>query len=167
MRASSCLRLAIALALSFVGGSAALAQCPTCGPGGVGFGHPNYRIGDYSRYGGFDANAYYNRGLFPRSDAGDCTYRHYPPGDLFHQYYIGNNCGGVPASMYPAPNSSIPPFVGHVYYTYEPFYPQEYMYPHQRTYHRYYDDGRGLTRAKVTYMRSPVLASLAVIPFHW
>jgi len=41
----------------------------------------------------------------------------------------------------------VPPNVGHVYYTYEPLYPHEMLYPHHRTYHRYYDDGRGLTRA--------------------
>lgn len=169
MRASSTLRLAaLTLAVAFAGGSAASAQCPNCGPGGFGYGygHHNYRIGEYSRYGGFDADSYYNRGFRGQySDAGDCVYRHYPQTDLFRQYYIGNNCGGAPAHMYPAPNTGIPPWVGHVYYTYEPLYPHEFLYPHHRTYHRYYNDGRGLTRTHVSWSATPKLSALRVIPF--
>lgn len=172
---TSALRVALTLAVTLAGGSLALAQCPNCGPGhhhhGFGLhgfgqqGHPRLRTDEYGRYGGFDANAYYNRGLFPTSDAGDCVYRHYPQGDLFHQYYVGNNCGGAPAAMYPAPNSYIPPNVGHVYYTYEPFYPHEMLYPHHRTYHRYYNDGRGLTRTHASWHSSHVVSGLKVIPF--
>jgi hypothetical protein len=29
--------------------------------------------------------------------------------------------------------------------------PHEFMYKHHRTYHQYYDGGRGLTRAHVMY----------------
>jgi hypothetical protein len=173
MRATNVRLAALSLAVTLAGSSLALAQCPNCGPQGGGhhghhghFGDPNYRIGDYSRYGGFDANAYYNRGACgPYSDAGDCVYRHYPQGDLFRQYYVGNNCGGPGAAMYPAPNTNIPPIAGHVYYTYEPLYPHEYLYPHHRTYHRYYDDGRGLTRTCVNWKVSHVGSALKVIPF--
>jgi hypothetical protein len=172
MRASNSFRLAaLTLAVAFAGGSLALAQCPNCDPssngGSIGYGHYNARIGEYSRYGGFDANAYYRRGTVcgPYSDAGDCIYRHYPQTDLFHQYYVGNNCGGAPAAMYPAPNTGIPPWVGHVYYTYEPLYPHEFLYPHHRTYHRYYDDGRGLTRTHVSWNSSHFVSALKVIPF--
>lgn len=169
MRVLSCVRMA---ALMFAGllsaSSLAMAQdCPTCGPHFFGHGKHHFHTGDYSRYGGFDAEAYYNRGLTGHpSDAGDCVYRHYPTGDLFRQYYVANNCGGAPAGLYPAP-LPVPPHVGHVYYTYEPLYPHEFLYPHHRTYHRYYDDGRGLTRAHVSWMKSPTLAALRAIPFHW
>lgn len=83
---------------------------------------------------------------------GDCTYRHYGQPDLFRQYGMDNNCGGVSAGLYPAPGP-VPAFVGHTYYTYEPLYPHEMLYPHHRTYHRYYDGGRGLTRTSVRWMR--------------
>jgi hypothetical protein len=146
---------ALTLAFGIAASSLALADgdCPTCGPQGYSHGHHAYKTGEYSRYGANYAYGYYNRGLFgPPSDAGDCVYRHYGSPDLFRQYYVPNNCGGVSAGMYPAP-IPVPPHVGHTFYTYEPFYPHEMLYPHHRTYHRYYDDGRGLTRAKVTWMR--------------
>ncbi len=41
--------------------------------------------------------------------------------------------------------------VGHTYYTYQPFMPHEMLYKHKRTYHRYYDEGRGLTRTHIRY----------------
>jgi hypothetical protein len=159
---------AILLALGLLGSTAsAQSDCPNCPPlgsglglgqaagpgGGLGAGHGFglHGYGDAHRY-GFDARGYYGRGMFGASDAGDCVYRHYGTPDLFRQYYVPNNCGGVAAGMYPAP-IPVPPHVGHVYYTYEPFYPHEFMYPHHRTYYRYYDDGRGLTRAKVSWRR--------------
>lgn len=169
MRASSSLRLAaLTLAVAFAGGSLAQeADCPNCGPGGFGYGygHHSYRIGHYGRYGGCESGfGRHGHGLHGGAGPGDCVYRHYGT-DLFHQYYIGNNCGGAPAAMYPAPNSTIPPHVGHVYYTYEPLYPHEYLYPHHRTYHRYYNDGRGLTRTHVSWKSSHALSALKVIPF--
>ena len=86
----------------------------------------------------------------PAVGTGDCTYRQYGPHDLFRQYYVPNNCGGAPAELYPAPHA-VPPHVGHVYYTYQPLYPHEWLYKHHRTYHRYYNDGRGLTRTSVRW----------------
>jgi hypothetical protein len=167
MRASSSLRLAaLTLAVAFTGGSLAQdANCPNCGPGGFGYGygHHSYGISDYGRYGG-GGGAGTGFGMRGPVGPGDCVYRLYGH-DLFHQYYIGNNCGGAPAAMYPAPNSWIPPYVGHVYYTYEPLYPHEYLYPHHRTYHRYYNDGRGLTRTHVSWKASHTLSALKVIPF--
>jgi hypothetical protein len=50
----------------------------------------------------------------------------------------------------------VPPLVGHTYYTYQPFMPHELLYPHHRTYHRYYDGGRGLTRTSVSWYRPPL-----------
>ena len=84
--------------------------------------------------------------------AANCNYRQYGPHDLFRQYYAPNNCGGPVAALYPAPHA-VPEMVGHTYYTYQPLYPHEFLYPHHRTYHRYYDDGRGLTRTSVKWMR--------------
>jgi hypothetical protein len=147
---------ALAVAFGLAASSLALAQdCPHCGPHGTGQGPHFFHGGGDGHVGGhhvYDAG-YYQRGLFgPPSGAGDCAYRHYGSPDLFRQYYVPNNCGGVSAGMYPAP-LPVPPHVGHTYYTYEPLYPHEFLYPHKRTYHRYYDDGRGLTRTKVTWMR--------------
>jgi hypothetical protein len=168
MRALSSLRLAaLTLAVAFAGRSLAQdANCPNCGPGGFGYGygHHHYGIGDYGRYGGGNGIGT-GRDLGAPVGPGDCQYRQYPATDLFHQYYVGNNCGGAPAAMYPAPNTTIPPWVGHVYYTYEPLYPHEYLYPHHRTYHRYYNDGRGLTRTHVSWKSSHALSALKVIPF--
>jgi hypothetical protein len=154
------LRLAaLTLAVAFAGVSLAQeADCPNCGPGGFGYGygHHHYGIGHYGHFGG----GLHGGGVGP----GNCIYREYT-NDLFHQYFIGNNCGGAPAAMYPAPHTWIPPWVGHVYYTYEPLYPHEYLYPHHRTYHRYYNDGRGLTRTHVSWKASHTLSALKVIPF--
>lgn len=52
--------------------------------------------------------------------------------------------------MYMAPGP-VPAHVGHTYYTYQPFMPHEMLYKHKRTYHRYYDEGRGLTRTHIRY----------------
>jgi hypothetical protein len=163
MRASSLRLAALTLAVALGGGSLAFAQCPNCGPGdfGYGYGHPSYGISDYGNYGGGVGSGY---GMHAPVGPGDCNYRLYGT-NLFHQYYVADNCQGVPAAMYPAPNTGIPPWVGHVYYTYEPLYPHEYLYPHHRTYNRYYNDGRGLTRTCVSWKSSHVLSAIKVIPF--
>lgn len=77
------------------------------------------------------------------------VYRNYGQPDLFRQYY-SNNVGGATAELYLAP-IPVPPHVGHTYYTYEPLYPHEMLYRHVRNYHRYYDDGRGMTRTHVRW----------------
>ena len=87
--------------------------------------------------------------------SGGCTPWEYGNPDLFYNFYVPNNCGGAPAAMYLSPRP-IPPHVGHTYYTYQPFMPHELLYPHHRTYRNWYDGGRGLTRAKATWYRSPV-----------
>jgi hypothetical protein len=69
---------------------------------------------------------------------------------LFYNYYVGGNCGSIPAAMYPSPMPT-PPVVGHTYFTYQPFYPHEFMYAHRRTYHHHYDYNRGLTRTRVIW----------------
>ncbi len=70
--------------------------------------------------------------------------------DLFYNFYVPAQGGGVPAQMYIAPGP-VPPHVGHTYYTYQPMMPHELLYKHKRTYHRYYDEGRGLTRTHIRW----------------
>jgi hypothetical protein len=62
--------------------------------------------------------------------------------ELFYNYYVPPVNGGAGAAMYPAP-LPVPPHVGHVYYTYQPFYPHEYLYAHNRTYYRYHPGFEG------------------------
>jgi hypothetical protein len=61
------------------------------------------------------------------------------PGDLFYNYYAPPVDGGVGAAMYPCPRPT-PPLVGHTYITYQPLYPQEFLYKHHRTYKTYHSD---------------------------
>lgn len=85
-------------------------------------------------------------------DRGVVTCRPYEYGraDLFYNFYVPPTCGGVGAQLYPAP-LPVPYHVGHVYHTYQPLMPHEFLYKHHRSYHRYYDEGRGLTRTSVTW----------------
>jgi hypothetical protein len=78
---------------------------------------------------------------------------------LFYNFYVPNNCGGVPATLYVAPYP-VPQFVGHTYYTYQPLMPHEFMYPHYRKYRNYYDEGRGIDRTKVQWYSNPVATVL-------
>lgn len=80
----------------------------------------------------------------------DCNYRGYGRPDLFHNYWVNPNCGAMGAAMYLSPHY-VPPHVGHTFITYQPLMPHEFMYHHHRTYHRYYNDGRGLTRTSVKW----------------
>jgi hypothetical protein len=81
---------------------------------------------------------------------GNVTCRDYQYGnpDLFYNFYVPPTCGGVGVGIYPAP-LPVPAHVGHTYYTYQPLMPHEFLYQHHRTYHRYYNEGRGLTRTSV------------------
>ena len=59
--------------------------------------------------------------------------------NLFYNYYVppvpcGEN-GAVGAQLYVSPRPT-PPLVGHTYITYQPLMPQEFLYPHERTYYR-------------------------------
>ncbi len=82
--------------------------------------------------------------------AGVCREHEYGQPDLFYNFYVDQNCSSVGAQMYMAPGP-VPAHVGHVYYTYQPMMPHELLYKHKRTYHRYYDQGRGLTRTHIRY----------------
>lgn len=68
--------------------------------------------------------------------------------DLFYNNYVAGN---PPAQLYPSPRPT-PPLVGHTYVTYQPLYPQEFLYHHNRSYCRY--DGQHLlpvTRTTVSW----------------
>lgn len=63
--------------------------------------------------------------------------------DLFYNYYVGPRCHqGNAAGMYTAPQQ-VPGWVGHTYYTYQPFYPHEFLYPHYREYYNVHSLGYG------------------------
>ncbi len=80
----------------------------------------------------------------------DGTYRNYGQPDLFYNYYVNPSHGGMGAAMYLSPRP-VPAYVGHTYITYQPLMPHEFLYRHHHKYHRYYNDGRGLTRTSVKY----------------
>lgn len=63
--------------------------------------------------------------------------------DLFYNYYVAPRCHqGNAAGMYTAPKQ-VPGWVGHTYYTYQPFYPHEFLYPHYREYYNVHSLGYG------------------------
>jgi hypothetical protein len=82
-------------------------------------------------------------------------YGSYRPALSQNYYGPSTYAGGQPVQMYLSPVPT-PPAVGHTYYTYQPLMPHESMYPHRSSYHRAYDNGRGLNRTTVHWHRSPV-----------
>jgi hypothetical protein len=80
---------------------------------------------------------------------------------LFDNYFTQGNANQATAAMYMSP-IGVPGWVGHTYYTYQPFYPHQYLYHHHDRYHSYYDNGRGLNRTKASYSSPPVRTTL-----HW
>ncbi len=79
-----------------------------------------------------------------------CLPRDYLNPHLFYNFYVGGNCGSIPAGMYPTPMPT-PPLVGHTYFTYQPLLPHEFMYAHKRVYHHHYNYNRGLHRTRVIW----------------
>ncbi|GIW91269.1 MAG: hypothetical protein KatS3mg109_1701 [Pirellulaceae bacterium] len=86
--------------------------------------------------------------------------------DLFANYYVPPVCGGVGAQLYVSPGP-VPPYVGHTYITYQPLMPHEFLYPHYHSYYRYYDGGRGMTRAKTVYYYPPIRTWAVGIVHHF
>lgn len=74
---------------------------------------------------------------------------------LFANQYTQGMSNQATAQMYVAP-VPVPEWVGHTYYTYQPFYPHEMMYGHTDRFHNYYDSGRGLNRTTVHYSTAPI-----------
>ena len=101
-----------------------------------------------------------------RCAGGTCVERDHGHPDLFASYYAPAVCGGVAAQMYVAP-LPVPPHVGHTYITYQPFMPHELLYKHHRTYHRYYNGGRGLTRTHVSWHNVPVASQVGSVINHF
>ena len=163
----SALAASAVFSLSLLAGiTVAQDDCPNC-PGGGGAINPGYHF--HHGHGGQGGQGYglhhlpVNASPYDGSFAGqghgtynalgNCNYRNYAAQDLFYNYYVGNNCGGMGAELYLSPRP-VPPFVGHTYITYQPLMPHEFMYTHGRTYHRYYNGGLGLSRAHVHYGHS-------------
>jgi hypothetical protein len=123
------------------------------GAHGVYFsGYPNGRV-NYGYPEGYCA--YSPPGGHCRAcSAGDCQYRWYGQPDLFYNYYAWPSCSGIGAELYLSPRP-VPPHVGHVFITYQPLMPHEFLYQHHRTYHRYYNGGQGLNRTCVKWYRVP------------
>ena len=96
----------------------------------------------------------------------NCRQRQYGQPELFYNYYVPGTCGGVPAQLYVAPRP-VPPVVGETYYTYQPFMPHELLYQHDRTYYRYYDNGRSLTRTHISWYRPTVPSMLGGLANHF
>ena len=90
--------------------------------------------------------------------------RVYGQPDLFYNYYTQGYANTVNAQMYVAP-LPVPPYVGHTFYTYQPFMPHEMLYWHKDRFHNYYDGGRGLNRTRATYYGPPVRQSAS--NFYW
>jgi len=87
--------------------------------------------------------------------AGQTAYRTSVQGDLFYNYYVPPTYPqGVPAQMYVSPRP-VPPHVGWTWYTYQPLYPHEYLYTHQRNYWSY-NPGGGYTRTRVKWGHNPL-----------
>ncbi|REJ69486.1 MAG: hypothetical protein DWQ31_04480 [Planctomycetota bacterium] len=84
-----------------------------------------------------------------QATAADCGYS-VESQDLLYNFYVGGGpYGHHPAQMHLAPYPT-PPWVGHTYITYQPFYPHEFMYHHHRVYTRVHRHG-GTTRTKIWY----------------
>ena len=136
--------------------------CADCPGGAHGIGlhsHGHQPYGDYPpawHRAAYDESyrEYAGNGGCRTCATGDCQYRYYGQPNLFGNYYTWGNCGAIPAALYVSPKP-IPPHVGWTYITYQPLYPHEFMYTHQRTYHRYYNGGQGLNRTSVHYRYSP------------
>lgn len=68
-------------------------------------------------------------------------------GDLFPSYWAPAAPGGISAPLYVSPIPT-PPHVGHVWVTYQPLYPHEFLYKHSKVYWRKNPQG-GWTRVVV------------------
>lgn len=98
--------------------------------------------------------------------AGGVINRSYGQPDLFYNYYTQGYANQTNAQMYLSP-LPVPPYVGHTFGTYQPFYPEEYLYWHKNRYHNYYDNGRGMNRTRAVYYRPPVRTSVSNIYWNY
>src|SRR6185503_243391 len=98
-------------------------NCPNC-PGG-GAIHPSFSFHHDVNRSPYDGS-YAGKGHGKYNALGNCNYRNYADQDLFYNYYVGNNCGGMGAQLYLSPRP-VPPFVGNTYITYQPLMPHEFL----------------------------------------
>lgn len=91
-----------------------------------------------------------------------CGEKKYDHSDLFYNYYSNGQCNRTNAQMYLSPGP-VPHFVGHTFGTYQPFYPEEYLYWHKNKFHNDYDNGRGHNRTRALYYAPPVKTALSNI----
>lgn len=145
----SALAASAVLSLSLLAGISVAQDCPNCPGGHAAHGHSLHHGQNRSPYDG----SYAGKGHGKYNALGNCNYRNYAQQDLFYNHYVGNNCGGMGAQLYLSPRP-VPQFVGNTYITYQPLMPHEFLYTHDRTYHRYYNGGLGLTRTHVHYGHS-------------
>lgn len=135
-------------------GGCASGDCGSCADGKCGSGS----VGSGSAgSGGLLGGLFGSRG--DRVSAG-CQERKYDHSDLFYNFYSQGNCNQANAQMYVSP-LPVPPFVGHTFYTYQPFNPHEYLYWHKNRFHNNYDNGRGMNRTKAVYYAPPVRTAMS------
>lgn len=92
--------------------------------------------------------------------------RGYGRPDLFYNNYTQGYANATNAQMYVSP-VPVPPNVGHTYGTYQPFYPEEFLYWHKNRFHNYYDNGRGTNRTRAIYYAPPVRQAVSNIYWNY
>jgi hypothetical protein len=83
--------------------------------------------------------------------------------DLFYNYYVSGN---PPAQAFLSPRPT-PPLVGHTYLTYQPLYPNEFLYRHHRTYKGYDGQHRLPVNRTTVSWKSGVLRGKVWRPKHY
>lgn len=134
----------------------ATAQCSTCGANAAPYVPGNSYAGVH-RHGALGSGAGIGAG-----DLGPEAYGQYlgkGTQPLFDNYFTQGNANQATAGMYISP-IGVPGWVGHTYYTYQPFYPHHYLYHHHDRYHSYYDNGQGLNRTHASYSVPPIHTAL-------
>jgi len=133
----------------------ALAQCSSGNCGNVGYADGNggfvsgsFRGSSNGFGGGGGATGYTSNGGY-----GTWGNRQVQP--LFDNYFTQGKANRADAALYVSP-VGVPGWVGHTYNTYQPLYPDEFLYTHKDKYHSYYDQGFGLNRTKAAYWAPPV-----------
>lgn len=108
------------------------------------------------------------QGLAQNRGNGDFQQRpiDYGTPDLFYNFYPDTTSSQTGAEMYISPRP-VPAHVGHTYITYQPLMPHQFLYPHHHSYQRYYENGRGLTRASVTHYYPPVRTAVVGAIHHF
>ncbi len=151
---------ALIAGISAAVGQIAWAQCSSGSCGNVGYAD------GFGGYGSaaFGANTSRIQSGFPHAtNGGYGTWGHRQVNPLFDNYFTQGNANQADAALYVSPNNGIPGWVGHTYVTYQPLYPDEFLYHHTDKYHSYYDQGQGMNRTKAKYWAPPVHTAIKQI----